>query len=82
MQLICNQLVGCSSHSVGVMEGWWSGLTRLFAKEKDFGSTGSNPVPSSNMWMVAQLVEFWLVTPEVAGSGPVYPPTARSPSLF
>ena len=56
------------------MEGWWSGLTRLFAKEKDFGSTGSNPVPSSNMWMVAQLVEFWLVTPEVAGSGPVYPP--------
>ena len=33
------------------------------------------------MWMVAQLVEFWLVTPEVAGSGPVYPPNiADSPS--
>lgn len=59
-----------------------SGLLRHGANVVGFGPTGSNPVPSSNMWMVAQLVEFWLVTPEVAGSGPVYPPTARSPSLF
>lgn len=38
---------------------------------------GSIPVLSSIMLKVAQLVEFWLVAPEVAGSYPVLQPISH-----
>ena len=58
-----------------------SGLLHHGANVTVFGSTGSNPVLSSNMVSVAQLVEPWFVEPAVASSSLVgYPIIADSPS--
>lgn len=51
-----------------------SGLLHHGANVTVLGSTGSNPVLSSNMVSVAQLVEPWFVEPAVASSSLVgYP---------